>query len=162
MNPRDAQINPHPAQITKRGRILLLAGQSATELALLLPVLTLLLLIGIDLARVFFVSIGVDDAARAGADYGSQSVITAADSNGIIAAAKADGAGIVSLSVTASQCTCLGDSSVAPCPTSYCADNAQATYITVNAQAPFHTLITYPGLPSSLTLYGQAIMPVQQ
>lgn len=137
-------------------------GQSATELALLLPVLILLLLIGTDLARVFFVSVGVDNAARAGADYGSQSVITAADSNGMITAAKADGAGIVSLSVTASQCTCQGDSSVASCPAAYCAANTQATYITVNAQAPFHTLITYPGLPSSLTLSGQAIMPVQQ
>jgi hypothetical protein len=80
----------------------------------------------------------------------------------MITAAKADGAGIVSLSVTANQCTCLSASSVPLCPSAYCTTNAQATYITVNAQAPFHTVITYPGLPSSLTLSGQAIMPVQQ
>jgi Flp pilus assembly protein TadG len=155
-------VNPHNAQTVKPRRLFSPAGQSVTELALILPVLVLLLLVGTDLARVFFVSIGVDNAARAGAEYGSQSVITAADSNGMITAAKADGAGIVSLSVTANQCTCLSASSVPLCPSAYCTTNAQATYITVNAQAPFHTVITYPGLPSSLTLSGQAIMPVQQ
>ena len=149
-------------QTIKSRRAFSQAGQSVAELALMLPVLALLLLIGTDLARVFYLSIGVNNAARAGAQYGSQSVITAADANGMIAAAKADGTDLTSLSVTASQCTCMSSSSVPSCPASYCATNAGATYVTVNAQAPFHTIVTYPWLPFSLTLTGLAVMQVQQ
>ena len=138
------------------------SGQGTAELALVLPVLVMLLLIGTDLARVFYLSIGVNSAARAGAEYGSQSVITAADSTGMISAAKADGANLASLNVAASQCTCMTSSTVPACPSNYCSNNAEATYVTVTARAPFHTVVSYPGLPSSLTLSGQAIMPVQR
>ncbi len=137
-------------------------GQSAAELALILPLLVLLMLVGTDLARVFYLSIGVNSAARAGAEYGSQSVVTAADSTGMVAAAKADGSNLANLNVTADQCTCLSPSSVALCPSSYCSNNPQATYVTVTAQAPFQTVVTYPGLPSAMTLSGRAIMPVQR
>jgi Flp pilus assembly protein TadG len=151
--------NSHPG---KARRASFRSGQSTAELALVLPVLVMLLLIGTDLARVFYLSIGVNGAARAGAEYGSQSVITAADSPGMVAAAQADGSSLASLNVTATQCTCMSSATVAACPASYCANNAQATYVTVTAQAPFHTVVTYPGLPSSLTLSGKAIMPVQR
>ena len=57
-------------------------GQSAVELALALSVLLLLLLAGADFARVFYMTVAVNNAARAGAQYGSQTVITAANSNG--------------------------------------------------------------------------------
>ncbi len=148
--------------LRRNRRWFLAPGQGAAELALTLPVLILLLLIGTDLARVFYLSIGVNSAARAGAEYGSQSVITAADSDGMIAAARNDGANLPSLSVTAIQCTCMSPSSVPACPPNYCADNPQGTYVTVTAQAPFHTVVTYPGLPFSMTLSGKAIMPVQR
>jgi len=54
-------------------------GQSAAELAFVAPALVLLLVVAADFARLFFVSISVVNAARAGAQYGSQSVITAAN-----------------------------------------------------------------------------------
>lgn len=137
-----------------------LRGQSAVELALVTPILVVLLLVAADFGRVFYTSIAVDNAARAGAQYGSHSIVTAADSAGITAAAKTDGWS--SLNVSASQCTCITSTNVAACATSYCTNNPSATYVTVTVTAPFTTLVNYPGLPSSITLTGRAIMEVQQ
>ena len=67
------------------------SGQSIVEFAVAVGVLTLLLVVVADFARVFYESVGLQNAARAGAQYGSQSVITAADVNGMEAAATLDG-----------------------------------------------------------------------
>lgn len=141
-------------------RLRWLRGQSAVELALVTPILVVLLLVAADFGRVFYTSIAVNNAARAGAQYGSESIVTAADSAGITAAARTDGWS--SLSVTATQCTCETSTIVTACATSYCTNNPSATYVTVTVTAPFTTLVAYPGLPSSITLTGQAIMQVQQ
>jgi Flp pilus assembly protein TadG len=137
------------------------SGQSFVEMAVAIPVLLLLLVAGADFGRVFYAAISVNNAARAGAQYGSQSVTTAADSSGMVVAAKADGSNVVSISATASQCTCESGSTVSACPSSYCSYDSQATFVTVNAQAPFHTILNYPGIPRSFTLSSQAIMQVQ-
>jgi len=134
-------------------------GQSAVELAFVAPALVLLLVVAADFARLFFVSIGVKNAARAGAQYGSQSVITAADANGMVGAAQKDDSIV---SATASQCTCGSSSSVPACPSNYCTNDPQGNYVTVNTQATFNTILNYPGVPSSITLKGTAIMQVQQ
>jgi len=63
-------------------------GQSAVELALVTPILIVLLLVAADFGRVFYTSIAVNNAARAGAQYGSHSIVTAANSAGITAAAR--------------------------------------------------------------------------
>jgi Flp pilus assembly protein TadG len=136
-------------------------GQSTVELAIAVPVLVVLLLAAADMARVFYLAIAVSNAARAGAQYGSQSVITAADSAGMEGAAKTDAGNVSGLSVTASQCTCASSPTVSACPASYCTNSPNSTYVEVNTQAPFHTVVTYPGIPSSITLNGQAIMQVQ-
>ena len=138
-------------------------GQSAVELALVTPILVVLLLVAADFARVFYTSIAVNNAARAAAQYGSSSIVTAADSAGMTAAAQADGWS--GLNVSASQCTCLTSTTVTECTTidsTYCTNNPAATYVLVTVTAPFNTLVTYPGLPSSITLTGHAIMQVQQ
>jgi Flp pilus assembly protein TadG len=131
-------------------------------MAIIVPILMLLLLAAADFARLFYVSIEVNSAARAGAQYGSQTVMTAADISGMIAAAQADGSNVNNLSVTATQCTCGPSLYVAACPPNYCASVAGANFIEVDTQAPFHTLVNYPGIPSSVTVYGKAIMQVQQ
>jgi len=137
-------------------------GQSSVELAVAVPLLLLLLLAGIDFARVFYMSSGVNSAARAGAQYGSQSVITAADSAGMIAAAKTDGTNFSGLSATATQCTCASSTTVTACPSGYCTNAPQATFVQVTTTSVFQTLVNYPGIPSSTTLTGKAIMQVQQ
>ncbi|MGA7871107.1 MAG: TadE/TadG family type IV pilus assembly protein [Candidatus Binatus sp.] len=138
-------------------------GQSAVELAIAVPVLVLLLVVAADFARAFFFSIAVNNAARAGAQYGSQTVITAADLNGMKSAATTDGSNVPSLTATASQCTCESPSgSVTPCAGSYCTANATATFVEVDTSAPFTTIVKYPGVPHSLTLTGKAVMQVQE
>jgi Flp pilus assembly protein TadG len=138
-------------------------GQSAVELAFALPVLALMLLGAADFARVFFFGIAVNNAARAGAQYGSQTVITAADITGMQAAATTDGSNVPSLSATASLCTCQSPrGSVAACPDSYCDPNSNATFVEVDTAAPFSTLVNYPGIPHLMTLTGKAVMQVQQ
>jgi Flp pilus assembly protein TadG len=140
-------------------------GQSAVELAFALPVLLLLLVVIADFARIFFVSVAVNNAARAGAQYGSQSVTTAADSAGMVAAASADAANVSNWGTpTASQCTCIvaTPQTVTLCATSYCAHSTTATYVTVNTSATYNTILNYPGITSSYTLTGKAIMQVQQ
>jgi Flp pilus assembly protein TadG len=138
-------------------------GQSYVELALALPVLALILVVAADFGRLFYTYLEVINAARAGAQYGSNSVVTAANTAGIIAAAKQDGVNIPNLTVTANQCTCgTATPSVPACSSNYCTNDPQGNYVVVNAQAPFSTITRYPGVPSSTTLKSQAVMQVQQ
>src|SRR6202158_538500 len=140
-----------------------LRGQSYVELAFALPVLAIILVMAADFGRLFFTYVEVINAARAAAQYGSNSVVTAADSTGMVAAAKQDGANVPNLTVTASQCTCgTATPSVPACSSSYCTNDPRGNYVVVNAQAPFATTVKYPGVPSSVTLKSQAVMQVQQ
>ena len=81
-------------------------GQAAVELALVSPVLGILLVGTADFARAFYFNQEVVAAARAGAQYGSQSVATAADTTGVRAAALANGVNVPGSSASSSVCTC--------------------------------------------------------
>lgn len=144
-------------------------GQSAVEFAFIVPVLALLLVVISDFGRIFFIGIAVNNAARVGAQYGSQTNTTAADSAGMVSEASADGANIPNFQTpTASQCTCgtPNPPTTPACSTisqTYCADaSSNAVYVTVDTSATFNTILNYPGVPSSMTLKGQAIMQVQE
>ena len=138
-------------------------GQSAVELAIAVPVLALILLGAADFGRAFVLGIAVNNAARAGAQYGSQTLITAADIDGMKAAATTDGTNIPSLTATASLCTCeTPRGSVAACAESYCDANGSATFVEVDTSATFTTIVNYPGIPHTTTLTGKAVMQVQQ
>ena len=125
--------------------------------------LAIILVVAADFGRLFYTYIEVINAARAGAQYGSNSVVTAANAAGMIAAAKQDGVNLSNLTVTASQCTCrTATASIPACSSNYCTNDPQGNYIIVNAQAPFSTITKYPGVPSSTILKSQAVMQVQQ
>lgn len=146
-----------------RRRLWAAHGQSYVELAFALPVLAIVLVIGADFGRLFYTYLEVINAARAGAQYGANSVITAADSAGMVTAAKQDGVNIANLTVSASQCTCgTPTASIPACSSNYCTNDPQGNYVIVNAQAPFSTITRYPGVPSSVTLKSEAVMQVQQ
>ena len=139
-------------------------GQSGVELAASMAILSLLLLLASDFGRMYYTYVTVSDAARAGAQFGAQSVVTAANASGIAAAVTSD-AGNISLasgSPTVSQCTCISTAKiVAQCSTSYnCTTNPFATWVTVIVSAPFTTLVRYPGLPNPVTLTSTAQMEV--
>jgi Flp pilus assembly protein TadG len=137
-------------------------GQSAVEMALGSVVLVVLLLVTADFGRLFYVSVGVANAARAGAQYGSKSLATAADSSGMITAAKQDATNLSGVNVTAAQCTCVSGTSVTSCPSSYCTYNPAGTYVQVTVSTTFKTIVNYPLIPSSATLTREAVMEVQQ
>ncbi len=140
-------------------------GQAATELAFAAPLLGLLLVGTADFGRAFYFNQEVIAAARAGAQYGSQTVGNAADSTGITAAAIANAVnipGFGSSNVTTSSCTCSPPSGVTACATSYCnGANSQASYVTVTTTATFTTLVHYPGVPQTTNMSATAIMQVQ-
>lgn len=147
----------------------LAAGQSFVELTASLIVLPMLLVLGADFARLFYTYVGVIDAARATAQYGSHDVVSAANLTQSSSAAQTVGQQatptIANLTVTASECTCgTATSAVPACSSgsSYCTDDPEANYVIVNASAPFSTIVKYPGLPSSLTLSSQAVMQIEQ
>ena len=132
------------------------------EMAGAIFVLIPLLLAATDFGRLYYANIEVVDAARAGAQYGSQSVITAANAPGMRSTASNDAHDLSSMTPTASQCTCIGGSHVAACPTSYCTSNPTATFVEVDTSTTFHTIVSWPGIPHSITLTGKAVMMVAQ
>jgi Flp pilus assembly protein TadG len=141
-------------------------GQAAVELALITPVLALLLVIGSDFARLFFLSIAVNNAARAGVQYGAQNVNDAVDSSGMEQAAQND-YGSSGLNVTADEfCACPNGSappiaqSCSPAPACTPASDMRV-YVQVQTTATFKTLLNYPGVPSTTTVTGSAVMRVQ-
>ena len=137
-------------------------GQSMVEFAVAVPVLCLLLVASADFARVFYFSIAINNAARAGAQYGSQSITTAGDINGMKSAATQDAPDLPTIAATAQLCTCGTGSSVTACASRYCTNNPTGNYVEVDTTMTFTTTITYPGVPSSIALAGKAIMQVQQ
>jgi Flp pilus assembly protein TadG len=168
-------------------RGVLAIGQAITEFAFTLPILALLLVIAADFGRVFFVSVTVSDAARAAAQYGSQSNTNAASTpnatstpsttnNTMQAAACNDYGATGTMSCSGSQCTCGALTvSAAEClcptgcvsqfswPTTYCTNgNSTTLFVVVKTSATFTTLLNYPGVPHNYTLTGQAIMPVEE
>jgi Flp pilus assembly protein TadG len=139
-------------------------GQSSVEIALATPVIALLLLAAADLGRLFYTYISLNSAVRAGAQYGAQSRVNAANTSGIENAITNDSSNITLTGApTVSQCTCISGSNVAVCSSTYpCSDNPGATFVTVTASTTFKTIMQIPGFPSSTTLTSTAITPIQQ
>jgi Flp pilus assembly protein TadG len=96
-------ISPQTRLPTPRGRRHGQRGNSSIETAIGITVMVWLLLGISDIVGIFNTSLALSNAARAGAQYGSRSVLTAADANGMIAAAKQDAPSISTMSVTATQ-----------------------------------------------------------
>jgi len=139
-------------------------GQSLVELAFVVPLLLLLLIGIIEIGRFAFYSIVVSNAARAGAQYGAQSLATAADTAGIATAAKNDGQGGTGLTVTSSQlCGCSGATLSGSCPATLCVlPNHALVYVRVQVVGAFPSLFHYPGLPASIDVTSVEEMRVAQ
>jgi Flp pilus assembly protein TadG len=130
-----------------------------------MPMFTLLLAGAADFARFAYASIEVSNAARAGVQYGMQSATTAMDTAGMAQAATNDGADVSSLKATASaSCVCTDGTSItcANAATKCVAPARILQYVQVNTTAALNPLFQYPGLPTTLTLNGQASARVEQ
>ena len=145
------------------------SGQSIVELALCMPLFLLLMVGTAEMASIAWDAIQVQNAARAGAQFGSQSRAAAADSTDISTAAKNDAPRLTSMSVTStSSCQCIntttggtagmGCTTLTQCPSPYLITEQ----VQVNTTATVAPMLHYPGLPASFTLRGQAVMGVQK
>lgn len=147
------------------------SGDSLVELALLLPILTMLLLGTVDLGRLAYVSIELSNAARAGVQYGQQNSTTSSDLTGMQTAATNDATDLVgankgNLTAVASYwCQCSDGSSVTPnCSPSApaCATTHSVNYVKVVTTATYKPWFPCPGIPSSTNFSSQAVMRAGQ
>ncbi len=140
------------------------AGQSVLEIALLAPVLLLLLVGAIEIGRYAYFAIEATSAARAGVQYGAQSLADSKDVAGIKVAGSNDAPDLIQLNVTANNlCACSNSPShYVRCPAQRCGAGHPVVFLQVNTTAQVPSLFHYPGLPATFTANGQAIMRVAQ
>lgn len=120
------------------------------------PFLLLLLIGTIEVGTYMYDGIEVGNGARAGVQYGAQSLVYANDSNGIANAVQADAIDLPGLAVQSSPyCTCESNhaaqvscSGVSPCA----ASDPRDTYVGDIVSEQFKPFVVFPGLPSSLTI----------
>lgn len=110
-----------------------LAGQSLVEFAITLPVLLMILLGVLDLGRLFFAYIAVNNAAREGARYGAEFPW---DHDGIIAHAQNEPDNLVTVTTVTSP-ICFYDQYQVPL------SDPRNTPIQVTVQSNFRLLTTY-------------------
>ena len=139
-------------------------GMALVEFAILVPAFMLLLVGLIEIGRFAYYSIIVANAARAGAQYGAQNLVTAADANGMKQAALSDAQNLASVTVPTSPsyfCQCA-DGTASTCQATDCSASHRLTYVQVDTKGTYQPLLNYPGLPSTFTVTGQAIVQVGQ
>ncbi|HEY6327508.1 MAG TPA: TadE/TadG family type IV pilus assembly protein [Candidatus Cybelea sp.] len=141
------------------------SGTSAMEFALLAPVFVFMLIGVIEVGRYMYFAILASHAARAGVQYASQSVETAADASvngaGTRNAALADGQNLTQWTVHANiLCTINGQASTCPQNTSNSVPANLVYYVEVKVSGTFTSLLHYPGIPNSFPMSATAIMPV--
>lgn len=121
--------------IDRAHKQLLRRGSAVVELAILLPLLALLFVIGIDFARVYYHQVTVTNAARSGAIFGSRDEVRAADVTGIANAALDDAKNLT------------------PAPTVTSARTLDAlgySCLNVTVTWKFNLVSGFPGVPSTV------------
>ena len=137
------------------------SGNILLEFSLAAPLLFLFFFGIVNFARLFNSAEVVADAAAAGTQYGALSPAHNGDFTGMQNAALADAPNAPGLTATASQfCTCSIGGPHLPCPAS-CNNGSSQTYIEVDASLPFTATLTFPGMPTTMTLTHNSIVRVQ-
>lgn len=144
-------------------------GSALVELAISLPLLSIMLLGAAEFARLAYASIEVANGAHAAAMYAASSLAASSDTGGITNAANADasnlsGGSAISVTSVTTACACADTTYT---PTS-CSDNStcvnnntsMVTAVTVQTQSTFSPLIHRPGAPTTYTLHGTSTQMV--
>ena len=137
-------------------------GQAAVELALSVPLLLMMLLMVVETGRAFYIAISISNAARAGVQYGSQNLSTAADNAGMKAAAANDAPNIVGMTTTATHFCQCADGTASTCLSTDCSSSHRLLYTQVNTSAPYSPLVNFMGILPPMTVPGKAVMRVVQ
>lgn len=138
-----------------------IGGAAAVELAVILPVLALLAIGVAEFGRVHFTTITVANAAKAGAQFGAQSTVTSRDTAGINQAARNEAADIGPI-ITSSNHFCRCPDGTTPSCSGTCVGyGVPEVFVQVTATKPVAFLMSYPGLPSRITVTRRATFRVQ-
>jgi len=148
------------------------SGDSLVEIALCISLVGLPLLVGtVELGSMMYGSIEVSNAAHAGAEYGMMSSTFAADSAGIVTAARGEatdfGAGLL---VTPTVYFACSQAVAGTQYTTQTAANAACTgtlnhsleFVQVSTSTTVTPPIRCPGLASTYTLVGISVMEVEE
>lgn len=145
-------------------------GGALVELALTLPLLVVIVAGTVDFARVFYDSISLTNAARAGAQYGAYSTVNSENSAGMISTAEQSAPDLRGgIRATASRlCMCASDAGALTetSPANRCTYTCKngghlVSTVTVTTTSTFKTIMNLlPGVPSSITLSRSATLRV--
>jgi len=130
-------------------------GNAMVELAVALPVLILIAIGVMDYGRVFFTSIAVVNAARAGAEWGAFGQGTRSDKFTEMGDfAKLEGAEAGTITVTANRTCRCGVTTVTCSTTPDCGGGygPPAEFIEATASKTVTLFLKYPGLPTSIPI----------
>jgi Flp pilus assembly protein TadG len=148
-------------------------GQALVETAVSMSLLVLLMLGAVEFGRLAFAAIEVNNAAKAAAQYGSQSHATALDQSGMLQAAQNEYVTPTALNLLSPSgtngysCTCADTGLAASCTSNSisspaCPGSYVEVTLLVQAQTSFNPMIHIPGLPTSYNLVGTAKQKVLQ
>ena len=136
------------------------SGQSLVETAFAVSLCAILMLGTAEFGRLAYAGIEISDSARAGVEYGSQSLPDAKDFGNMTTAASLSAPNIKNLTLTASLfCRCV-DGTSSSCTTTACGGARHISYVQVNTSGSINPLIYVPGLPKTYSLTGTAVMRV--
>lgn len=147
-------------------------GAALVELALALPLLVVVIVGTADFARVFYMAMELQNAARAGAQYGAQSTSAAGDISGMKSKAVAAAFNINPVSPFATRgCWCatntdpgsLLDCTPPTAPPSCGGGEHLVISVTVTAASTFSIIAGYPlpGIPRSFSVRRSATLRAQ-
>jgi len=143
------------------------SGTSLIEFAMAAPIFLFLLIGLIELGRYACFAIIAANAARAGAQYGAQDLLTAYDTAGITNAAQQDGQDLSNWTasgggISVNQLCSNNGGAPQTCSTPWGASPPQNTiyYVKVTVTGVFTTLLNYPGIPNNIPISGSSLMRV--
>lgn len=135
------------------------------ELAIIMPLLLALTVGIIEIGRLAYYSFEVSDAARAGAQFGTQTLGDAESDANVRQAAQNNAQDMPGLAVSRQlSCVCPGTGAVTgrDCGSQITGCSYPLVYLTVTTSYPLSPLFHYPGIPDTFNLTGASTMPVQR
>ena len=145
------------------------SGSALLELAFSLPLFVLLILGSAEIANMAWASVQLNNAAHAGAQFGSLSRANAADMTDIEAAAQNEAPSLTVTFPAAPVLACSCVTAPTGVQTAYSCSSVQSNCpspnvilasIQVTTAAVVRPLVHYPGFPASYTMHAQATMGI--
>jgi Flp pilus assembly protein TadG len=137
-------------------------GQALVETAFVGVLLIFVVMGAAEIGSMVHQAIEVADAAKAGAQYGTQNTTTVADATGIATAASGDAPDLTGLTTTSSYSCICSNGSASTCLATDCSTSHMEYILTVKTQSSFTPFLPVTGFGSNYTLHGQVVQKVIQ